>query len=64
MSITDFEKAIFYGEKFVILDDLVLDIKEFIDVHPGGRFAIRHFVGRDIGKFFYGGYSLDGNIKK
>jgi hypothetical protein len=29
--------------------------------HPGGAFVLSHNVGRDISKFFYGGYALDGN---
>ena len=32
--------------------------------HPGGRFALRHNIGRDISKFFYGGYSLEGNLER
>jgi cytochrome b involved in lipid metabolism len=30
--------------------------------HPGGKFVIEHNIGRDVSKFFYGGYSLDGNL--
>ena len=41
---------------------MVLDVEKFIDQHPGGRFSIQHNVGRDISKFFYGGYSLENNI--
>lgn len=29
--------------------------------HPGGAFLIEYTAGRDISKFFYGGYALDGN---
>lgn len=47
-----------------MLDDLVLDVKEFINHHPGGRFVIRQTVGTDIGKFFFGGYSLENNLDK
>ena len=61
MSRDIFDRAVENGEKLVILDDLVLDVTEFINVHPGGRFTIRHCIGRDISKFFFGGYSLDGN---
>ncbi len=35
-----------------------------MDNHPGGRFLLEHNVGRDVSKFFYGGYSLDGNLIK
>ena len=27
--------------------------------HPGGLFLLKHNVGRDISKFFYGGYSME-----
>jgi hypothetical protein len=40
----------------------VLDIEGFIENHPGGRFVMKHNIGRDISKFFYGGYCLEGNL--
>jgi cytochrome b involved in lipid metabolism len=45
----------------VIVDNLVLDVAEFIPVHPGGKFVIRNLVGTDVSKFFFGGYSLEEN---
>ena len=62
MSKTEFDKAIADGRKLVILDELVLDVGKFVDQHPGGRFVLNHNIGRDVSKFFYGGYSLEGNI--
>ena len=50
------------GRMLVILDEYVLDVEEFMHKHPGGRFALKHNVGRDISKYFYGGYALEGNI--
>jgi hypothetical protein len=47
------------GEKLVILDDLILDVESYAWFHPGGRFLLEHNIGRDISKFFYGGYSLE-----
>jgi len=44
------------------LDDLVLDVSEFAKWHPGGKFVLEHNKGRDISKFFYGGYNLEGNL--
>jgi cytochrome b involved in lipid metabolism len=41
----------------VILDDLVLNVGDYITSHPGGPFLIRECIGRDISKYFYGGYS-------
>jgi len=45
----------------VILDEMVLDLAPFIDHHPGGKFSLVQNIGRDISKFFYGGYSLENN---
>jgi len=60
MTLNEFKKRVFeHGEQLCILDDLVLDVKEYMENHPGGRFLISHTVGTDISKFFYGGYALD-----
>lgn len=55
----EFENRVIGGEQLVILDDLVLDVSSFRFSHPGGKFVIDHNVGRDISKFFYGGYVLE-----
>jgi hypothetical protein len=44
------------------LDDLVVDVGEFMDSHPGGKFSLQHNVGQDISKFFYGAYSLESMV--
>ena len=43
---------------------MVLDIGTFAYNHPGGAFLLEYNVGRDISKFFYGSYALDGNNSK
>ena len=50
------------GYEYVILDDMVLNVAEYMTNHPGGKFVISHNIGRDISKFFYGGYVLENNI--
>mmetsp|Transcript_16504 Transcript_16504/g.25504 ORF Transcript_16504/g.25504 Transcript_16504/m.25504 type:complete len:288 (+) Transcript_16504:162-1025(+) len=57
----EFEKRVEKGEQLVVLDDLILDVKEYASVHPGGEFLLSRNIGRDISKFYYGGYALDGN---
>jgi cytochrome b involved in lipid metabolism len=47
------------GDKLVILDDMVLDLKSFSWEHPGGEFLIDFHIRRDISKYFYGGYVLE-----
>ena len=43
----------------MILDDLVLDVSKYYSEHPGGKFLIEANIGRDISKFFYGGYAME-----
>jgi hypothetical protein len=43
----------------VIVDDLVLDVSKFKFSHPGGKFVLQYNIGRDVSKFFYGGYVLE-----
>lgn len=62
MSPKEFHDLVNHGRKLVILDELVLDIESFVKHHPGGRFVLNHNIGRDISKFFHGGYSLEGNL--
>ena len=38
---------------------MILDVTKFLDNHPGGKFSLSHNIGRDVSKFFYGGYSLE-----
>ena len=40
---------------------MVIDIGPYAYAHPGGAFLLEHNVGRDISKFIYGAYALDGN---
>ena len=42
----------------MILDNQVLDVALFPGQHPGGKFVFTKNYGRDISKFFYGGYKL------
>ena len=55
----EFRARIDRGEELVILDDLILDVSRFRYNHPGGNFLIHQNIGRDISKFFYGGYILE-----
>lgn len=59
MTREDFDTRIRGGEKLCILDDMVLNVESFRADHPGGQFLIDFHVGRDVSKFFYGGYVLE-----
>ena len=43
----------------MILNDLVLDVSKFSLTHPAGAFLINKNVGRDISKYFDGGYVME-----
>jgi cytochrome b involved in lipid metabolism len=51
-----FEEEILKGKRLWILDDMVLDLTYYMPNHPGGAFLLEQNIGRDISKFFYGGY--------
>ena len=46
------------GKPLVVFDNLVLDVQGYERNHPGGKFVLTHNYGRDISKFFFGGYNL------
>jgi len=62
MTQKQFNDFVEHGRKLVILDEFVLDVASYISWHPGGRFVLNHNIGRDISKFFHGGYSLENNL--
>ena len=63
MTLAEFDHAVAKGRKLVILDEYVLDVAEFTDFHIGGKFVLQNTIGTDISKFFYGGYSMTGNLE-
>ena len=58
MSLSEFHSWVSSGKNLVVIDDLVLDLGHFAMIHPGGKFALQRTVGRDISKFFYGGFHI------
>jgi cytochrome b involved in lipid metabolism len=58
MKIPEFHAWIKSGKRLVVLDNLVLDLGRFAMIHPGGKFALDRTVGRDLSKFFYGGFHI------
>lgn len=61
----DIEEAVEEGDTLVVCDNLVLRTNGYERIHPGGKFVIHKNFGRDIAKFYYGGYSLtNGKLAK
>ena len=42
---------------------MVIDLSQYLDDHPGGKFSLEHSIGKDISKYFHGGYSLENQNK-
>lgn len=50
------------GRKLVLFNNFILDVESFMDEHPGTRFVIAENIGADIGKYFYGAYSVEADV--
>lgn len=50
------------GRKLVLFNNFILDVESFMDEHPGTRFVIAENIGSDIGKYFYGAYSVEADV--
>ncbi len=48
--------------KWVQLGNGIYDLTDW--VHPGGNFIIEACIGREVGRYFYGNYSLEGTSRK
>ena len=60
MTVSQLNHLIKKGELLVVLDDLVLSLGTYISSHPGGTEVLKRCNGRDISKYFYGGYRMLG----
>lgn len=58
MTIDEFQEWVKGGKQLVTIDNLVLDIGKYAQIHPGGKFALTQTIGRDISKYFYGGFYI------
>jgi len=48
--------------KWVILGNSIFDLTDWI--HPGGNFIIQDCVGKEVGRYFYGNFALEGSRMK
>jgi len=54
MTKDQFDQLVAEGNPLVILNDRVLDVSTYNNLHPGGNFVINMLIGRNITKFFEG----------
>lgn len=58
ITLNDFTHRLKKGERLAIFDEFVINLEDYIYSHPGGEKVLIRNIGRDISKFFYGGYAL------
>uniref|UniRef100_A0A7S3KIP2 Cytochrome b5 heme-binding domain-containing protein n=1 Tax=Euplotes crassus TaxID=5936 RepID=A0A7S3KIP2_EUPCR len=61
-SYNEYRKMLSSGRKLALFNDYILDISSFINEHPGGAFVMRATVGSNMGKYFYGGSSMETDV--
>jgi cytochrome b involved in lipid metabolism len=47
-----------------VIENNVIDLKEWEMFHPGGKFAIRKLIGGDATRYFYGAFQLVNDYKE
>ncbi|CAI2386799.1 unnamed protein product [Moneuplotes crassus] len=57
------EEVLNSKRKLAIFDQYVVDFGLYQYDHPGGKYVLDECEGKEIGKYFYGAYSLDDNMK-
>ena len=47
------------GKQWAMYNQYVVDVSSLLSTHPGGRFVIEKNIGREIGKYLYGAYTVE-----
>mmetsp|Transcript_4956 Transcript_4956/g.4736 ORF Transcript_4956/g.4736 Transcript_4956/m.4736 type:complete len:542 (+) Transcript_4956:57-1682(+) len=58
----EFNEMLNDGQKLVLFNNFIIDVDSFQDQHPGTAYVISENIGKDIGKYFYGAYSMSPDI--
>lgn len=60
MTILEFQQS---KKKLALFDNYVVDLSYYGIDHPGGKYVLDECVGKDLGKYFYGSYSMENRVK-
>lgn len=59
MSVDEFKIMITDKKSTVMLiENNVIELKDWDQFHPGGKFVLHKNFGRDVTKYWYGGYQM------
>ena len=59
MSPDEFLMQVRGGKQWAMYNQYVVDVTSLLSSHPGGRFVIEKNIGREIGKYLYGAYTVE-----
>mmetsp|Transcript_29997 Transcript_29997/g.26569 ORF Transcript_29997/g.26569 Transcript_29997/m.26569 type:complete len:146 (-) Transcript_29997:891-1328(-) len=59
----EFRGMIDKGRQLCLFNNYIIDIEPFANQHPGNKFVLTHNIGNDIGKYFYGSYSMEAEVQ-
>ena len=51
------------GKKLALFDDYVVDLTFYYWEHPGSTYVLKEWIGWDLGKYFYGSFSMENWVK-
>ena len=63
ISIEEFLEAVKSGKKWALFDNYVVDLTFYYWEHPGSTYVMKESIGWDLGKYFYGSYTMEDWIK-
>ena len=57
----EYEQRVEKGEKLATLDNIIFDMRSYIDEHPAGAFVMNACIGKDVGRYLNGSYIIEKN---
>jgi len=54
LSWDDIKQRVTKGDKLIVIENVVVDVRDFVDQHPGGRQTLLNILGRDVTSLFKG----------
>ena len=63
ITMEEFLGAIKNGKKWALFDDYVVDMTIYYWEHPGSTYVLKEWIGCDLGKYFYGSYTMENWVK-
>lgn len=56
----DYKEAARKGMPIILIEDKVIDLKNFFEKHPATKMPWEGLYGKEVGRYFYGNYAYEG----